>query len=48
MINWMIKNIGYMDASSLNGHSMPQMLPYDVNEIWYGVPDSIWIKKKKI
>ena len=42
------KKTGYIDAISLNGHSMSQMLPYDVIEIWYGHPEFIWINKKKI
>ena len=33
------KKIIYMDATSLNGHSMSQMLPHDEIEFWYGHPD---------
>ena len=30
------KKILYMDATNLYGHSMPQKLPYDEIEMWYG------------
>ena len=34
-----IKNILYMDATNLYGHSISQMLPYDEIEMWHGYPD---------
>ena len=37
--NQMRKKILYFDATNLNGHSMPQMLPYDEIEMWRGHPD---------
>ena len=36
------KNILYMDATNLYGHSMSQMLPYDEIEMWHGDPDKYW------
>ena len=33
------KKILYMDATSLYGHSMSQMLPYDEIEMWHGHSD---------
>ena len=36
------KNILYIDATNLYGHSMSQMLPYDEIEMWHGDPDKYW------
>ena len=36
------KEILYMDATNLYGHSMSQFLPYDEIEMWYGDPDKYW------
>ena len=33
------KNILYIDATNLYGHSMSQFLPYDEIEMWHGHPD---------
>ena len=42
------KEILYMDATNLYGHSMSQMLPYDEIEMWHGHPDLYmnWLEKK--
>ena len=36
-----------MEATSLNGHSMSQMLLYDESEIWYGHPDISMVKTEE-
>ena len=36
------KNILYMDATDLYGHSMSQMLPYDEVKMWHSDPDKYW------
>ena len=33
------KNINFLDATNLYGHSMIQPLPYDEIEMWHGHPD---------
>ena len=35
-------SILYIDATSLYGHSMSQMLPYDEIEMWHRHPDKYW------
>ena len=37
------KNILYMDATNLYGHSMSQLLSFDEIEMWHGDPDKYWI-----
>ena len=36
------KNILYIDATNLYGHSMSQFLRYDEIEMWHGHPDKYW------
>ena len=36
------KNILYVDATNLYGHSMSQFLPYDEIEMWHGDFDKYW------
>ena len=43
-----IKKISCVDANSLYGHSMSQLLPYDESEMWYGYPDLYMNKLEEI
>ena len=42
------KEIIYMDATNLYGHSMSQLLPFDEIEMWHGHPDLYLNKTEEI